>query len=78
MVDPSPIDRIRLQVIEEILHKSTPAGGNVNAGFQEIIEAAPRMSAEELKATVKSLQATVNLGQTAIATVQALMKKAKK
>jgi len=50
----------------------------VSAEFQQIIEAAPRMNAEELKAAVKSLQATVNLGQTAISTVQALMKKAKK
>jgi hypothetical protein len=76
-VDPSPEDRIRLAILEEILRKSQP-GQQVATEFQQIIEAAPRMNAAELRSAVKSLQATVNLGQTAISTVQALIKKAKK
>lgn len=76
-VDPSPEDRLRLAILEEVLRKSQPAE-RVGSEFQQIIEAAPRMSAEELKVAVKSLQASVNLGQTAISTIQALLKKAKK
>jgi hypothetical protein len=76
-VDPSPEDRIRLAILEEILQKSKPSQ-RVATEFQQVLDAAPRMNAEELKMAVKSLQSTVNLGQTAIAAVQALLKKAKK
>jgi hypothetical protein len=78
MPDPSPIDRLRLEILGTLLQLSNPGVAQGN-DFQAIAEAAPRMSIEELKATLKSVQTSVALGNTAVSAIQAEIKaKAKK
>ncbi len=72
-VDPSPLDRIRLAVLESLLQQSKP-GGVQGIDFQTIAGAAPRMSVDELKAALKSVQTSVALGQSAVSTIEAQIK----
>jgi hypothetical protein len=77
--DPGPDDIRRLIALEQLLLMSMPSAGDpAGAEFQRIIEAAPRMSAEQLKMTVHSVQTTLDLGKAALATIQALLNKAGK
>lgn len=73
--DPSPMDRIRLKVLEELLRETKPPGPAESAGFQRLIEEAPRMSREELKRAVQSLKTTLDLGKSALAAVESRLKK---
>lgn len=72
--DPNPMDLIRLKVLEQFLQQTRPgpAGGT---DFQRLIEAAPRMSPEELKRAVQSLKTTLDLGKTALSALDAQLKR---
>ncbi|HYC91005.1 MAG TPA: hypothetical protein VEO54_17430 [Thermoanaerobaculia bacterium] len=74
--DPSPLDRIRQQLVLELIRRTQP-GEQVMAGtdFNRIIEAVPNMSAEELKRTLQSVQTQVGLGQTAVSSIEAQIKR---
>ncbi len=77
--DPGPDDIRRLITLEQLLLLSTPSAGDpAGSEFQRIIEAAPRMSAEQLKMTVQSVQTTLDLGKAALSTIQALLNKERK
>lgn len=71
--DPGPDDLVRLAVIEQLLLKTKPGvQGAVN--FQRLIQDAPRMSAEDLKRAKTALQTSLDLGKTALSTIDAQLK----
>ena len=73
--DPSPIDLIRLRLLEDLLRQTKPVGQAESADFQRLIETAPQMSPEELKRAVQSVKTTLNLGKTALTAIESHMKK---
>ena len=72
--DPSPIDFLRLQVLTELLGQVGPQGSSP-MDFQQLIAAAPNMSKEELKRSVQSINTTLDLGKTALAALEAQLKR---
>lgn len=68
--DPSPMDRIRLKLLEQLLSQTQPGAGS-GTDFQRLIEAAPNMSPAQLKQTVQSLKTTLDLGKTALSAIEA-------
>lgn len=72
-VDPSPDDIRRLQTVESLLQRTQP-GAPQSSEFQSLIEKAPAMTADELNTAVKSVQTSIALGNTTIATLQAQLK----
>jgi hypothetical protein len=76
-VDPSPIDLIRIRVLEQLMRQmdSDPAAGT---DFRRLIDAAPTMSRDELKRTMQSLQTTLELGKAALTAIEAQMKRSPK
>jgi hypothetical protein len=71
--DPGPDDWIRLIILEQLLRKTRP-GDPAGVNFQRIIQEAQRMSAEELKRTKTALQTSLDLGKTALSTIEAQLK----
>ena len=71
--DPSPMDRIRMRFLEELVEQARPGPGAVT-DIQHLIEAAPNMSREELKRSMQSLKTTLELGKTALGVIEAQMK----
>jgi len=71
--DSSPEDRLRLAILEGLLQQTRPGGGGA-ADLQALAQAAPRMSLDELKSALKSVQTTVALGSTAVSALQAQIK----
>lgn len=76
-VDPSPIDFIRLKVLEQFLQQTRPGSGG-GTDFQRLIEAAPGMSREELTRSMQSLKTTLGLGETALTAIEAQLKRSGK
>jgi hypothetical protein len=72
--DPSPEDWIRLKFLQELLLKTQPSPEHAGTDFQALIEAAPRMKADELKRSIQSLKATLNLGATALKSLESKLK----
>jgi hypothetical protein len=74
--DPSPLDRIRQQLVLELIRRTQP-GEQITSGtdFNRIIESVPNMGAEELKRTLQSVQTQVDLGQTAVSSIEAQIKR---
>lgn len=74
--DPSPLDRVRQRLVDELLQQTQPgrAGGAAN-DFRSIIDALPNMSAEDLKRTLQSVKTQVDLGQTAVSSIEAQIKR---
>jgi hypothetical protein len=76
IADPSPIDRIRQQLLAELLRTTQPGQGVPAGGdFNRIIESVPNMSADELKRALQSVQTQVDLGQSAVSTIEAQIKR---
>lgn len=73
-VDPAPPDLIRLLGIEQLLALTRPGGG-AGTDFGGLIEAVPRMSNEELKQAQLSVQTTLDLGKSALASINAQLKR---
>jgi hypothetical protein len=71
--DPSPIDFIRLQILENLIPQSRP-GVDPGTDFQRVIEAAPAMDREALKRAVQSIKTTLDMGNAALKTVEARLK----
>ena len=71
--DPGPDDLIRLGIIRQLLVETRP-GTQQGANFQRLIQEAPRMSAEELKRAKTNLQTSLDLGKTALSTIDAQLK----
>jgi hypothetical protein len=72
--DPSPMDLIRLRILEQFMRQTLP-GPAAGTDFQRMIDAAPNMSKEELKRTIQSLQTTLDLGKAALTAIEAQMKR---
>lgn len=72
--DPSPIDFIRLKVLEQLVSQTQPAASG-GTDFQRLIEAAPRMSSEELKRNLHALKSTQELNKVAQAALEGHLKK---
>jgi hypothetical protein len=72
--DPGPEDIIRLKILQQLLQETKPgaAGGT---DFQGMIEGAARMSREELKRAIQSVHTTLDLGKTALKTLEARLKR---
>jgi hypothetical protein len=71
--DPAPGDLLRLAVLEDLIRRTEP-GALGGTDFQGMIEAAPRMSKEELRRAKQSLQTTLDLAKTALNTIDARLK----
>jgi hypothetical protein len=71
--DPSPIDRIRTRLLEQLLTQTQP-GTRGATDFQSLIEAAPKMNPAELKRAVQQLKTTLDLGNTALGALEARLK----
>jgi hypothetical protein len=73
--DPGPDDRIRLAFLEELIAKAGPErGGDPAADFRQIITAVPKMSMDELKRSRQTLLTTLELGKSALSTIDAKIK----
>lgn len=73
--DPGPDDLIRLALIEQLLAKTKPGDpAAVATDIRRIIQAAPNMSVDELKRARTALQTDLELGRTALHTVEAQIK----
>lgn len=72
--DPGPDDWIRLIVLEQLLRKTRPGGDPAGVNFERIINDAQRMSAEALKRTKSALLTSLELGKTALSTIEAQLK----
>jgi hypothetical protein len=75
VVDPSPEDMVRLKLISESLDlvRGERPGPDV---FEGLVSAAKGMSASELKRTIASTKATLNRGESALKSLEAMAKKA--
>lgn len=72
--DPVPPDLIRMRMLERAIQATQP-GLPSSGDFQSLIEAAPRMSHEELKRAVQSLKTSLDLGKTALSALDAQIKR---
>lgn len=74
--DPSPLDRLRQQLVAELIRRTQP-GEQLAAGtdFNRVIESVPNMSADELKRALSAVQTQVGLGQTAVSSIEAQIKR---
>ena len=73
--DPGPDDIRRLETLVQLIQLSRPGAVQQGTSFQSVIDAAPRMSADEVKLAIKSVQTSLDLGKTALSTLQAQLKK---
>jgi len=71
--DPAAWDLLRAGILEAYLEQTAP-GVSTPVEFQTLTAAAPNMSLEQLRESLNSLQTTLALGNTALATVQAQIK----
>lgn len=71
--DPSPIDFLRMRVVERMLQETRPGSGGAT-DFQRLIASAPKMSQEELKRAIQSIKTTLDLGNTALTTIEGRLK----
>lgn len=71
--DPGPEDLLRLAVLEDLVQRTRP-GAFGGPDFQGLIEAASRMTKEELTRAKQSLQTTLDLGKSALSTIDARLK----
>ena len=71
--DPGPEDLLRLALLEDLVQRTRP-GAAGHTDFQGLIEAAPRMSKEELRRAKQSLQTTLDLAKSALSTIDARLK----
>lgn len=76
--DPPPWDILRARLLEELIRRTQPVRGGGPTDFQNIIDSASKMSAAELKTTLRSLQTTMDLGKTALSTIEAQLKRTTK
>lgn len=75
VVDPGPEDLLRLAILESLVQRTRP--GPVGAGLTDIervIESASRMTKDELTRAKQSLQTTLDLGKSALHTIEARLK----
>ncbi len=72
--DPSPEDWIRMKVLEQLLKETMP-GQPSGTNFEQLIAAAPSMSHEQLQRSVQSLKTTLDLGRSALSSLEAQFKK---
>lgn len=75
--DPSPEDIIRLKLISESLDLVRGERPTSVDAFEALMEAAPGMSAQELKRTIVSTQTTLRRGQAAVKYLESLAAKQK-
>lgn len=76
--DPGPWDLIRIRVLQDILRQTQPAEQKAGGGgldLQKLIEAAPNMSAEELQRSLKEIETTSGLVNTAKRVIEGKLKK---
>lgn len=75
--DPGPEDWIRLKILADLLRETTPVqpGG---ADFQQLVEAAPSMSREQLQRSIQSVKTTLDLGKSALSSLEAHLRKSGK
>jgi hypothetical protein len=75
--DPGPLDRIRRLLLESLLERTRPSVREADvseAGFGRILEAVPRMAADELKRALSSVRTSVKLGETVMEAIEAKLK----
>ncbi len=75
--DPGPEDWIRLRILEQLLKETMP-GQPSGTNFQQLIEAAPGMSQEQLQRSIQSLKTTLDLGKSALGSLEAQLKRSGK
>jgi hypothetical protein len=72
--DPSPIDFIRLKLLEQLVQQTRP-GAPGATDFQRLIDSVSKMSKEELQRAVQSVQTSLDLGKTALSAIKAQIKR---
>ena len=70
----SPEDFIRLKVLTDLLASVEPQGGGV-MDFERLIKSAPNMGPDELKRTLQSLKASLDMGKSAVSALEAQLKR---
>jgi hypothetical protein len=71
--DPSPMDLIRLSLLENLVQRTQP-GPSRGSDLQRMIEAAPRMTMEELNRAKQSLQTSLDLAKSGLSAIEARLK----
>ncbi|HUR82168.1 MAG TPA: hypothetical protein VM733_15490 [Thermoanaerobaculia bacterium] len=72
--DPPPWDILRRRLVEDLITRTEPGAGPAT-DFNSIINAVPNMSADDLKRAQSSVKTQVDLGQTALSSIEAQMKR---
>ena len=72
--DPSPIDFIRLKVLEQLVQQTRPAGAG-GTDFQQLIDSVSKMSKADLERAAKSVQTSLDLGKSALSAIKAQLKR---
>lgn len=75
IADEAPFERIRRRLVEELLKQTQPVSGGGANDFNRIIETIPNMNVEDLKRTLQSVKTQVELGQTAVSSIEAQIKR---
>jgi hypothetical protein len=70
--DPGPPDLIRARILEQLLKETQPAGGG--SEFQNLMDSAATMSREQLQRALQGLRTTLDMGRTALSTLEARLK----
>lgn len=73
--DPGPFDRIRQRLVEDLVRQTQPVQGGPTTDVSRIIEAIPNMNADELKRALQTVRTQVDLGQTAVSSIEAQIKR---
>jgi hypothetical protein len=73
--DPGPDDRIRLVLVAELLAAARAGGDPASGNFANLIGKVSSMSLDELKRARQSVLTSLDLGKTAISTIDAQIKK---
>lgn len=71
--DPAPPDVLRLRILEQLLRQTQPAGGG--GQYEQLIANAGQMSREELQRAVQSVKTSLDLGKTALESLEAQLKR---
>jgi hypothetical protein len=74
--DPAAEDLLRVGVLDQLLAKTQP-GGSEGGDFDGLIKAAPTMTREQLRRAIQSVKTTLGLGKSALAALEAQLKKKK-
>ena len=69
--DPAPFDVIRRRILEGLIRSTQPdREAASDLSFSKVLEAVPRMAAEELKRAHSAVKTSISLGESVLAAIE--------